>query len=547
MEDEKMKVERLLEVAGLRRRIAELEHAASEEQLVMRTLRESQEQLRRITDTLPTIISYVDSEQRYRFNNRAYEEWFGLCEAELCGRHIREILGEKGYREIQEYVELALSGKTVCHERAVSFRDGSLRYINAVYVPHSGPSREVWGFISLGIDVTNRVLAEVALQKAHDEMEKQVEERTARLREANERMAREIEVRRRTEERLIYLGMRDTLTGLYNRTYFEEYMHRLEKEDLSRVGIIACDLDGLKLVNHSFGHEVGDKLLKTAAGIIRRCSSPFGTVARIGGDEFTVLFQDVDPVLIEKISNKMRRALAKYNRANPKLPLSISIGIAVGAETSSSMADLIREADNSMYREKLLNSRSARNAVLQILMRTLEARDFLTEGHLNRLQAMVTRLATVVGMSESKVSALRLLAQFHDIGKVGIPDLILFKPASLSAEEVLEMRRHCEIGHHIALASPELAGIAEWILMHHECWNGSGYPLGLKGEEIPLECRILAVADAYDAMTSTRPYRNALDCSAAVAELQRCAGTQFDPLLVSRLVPELLRIREGAS
>jgi len=134
---------------------------------------------------------------------------------------------------------------------------------------------------------------------------------------------------------------------------------------------------------------------------------------------------------------------------------------------------------------------------------------------------------------------MRLLAQFHDIGKVGIPDRILFKPGPLTPQEIEEMRKHCEIGHRIALSAPDLVPIADWILKHHEWWNGQGYPLGLKGEEIPLECRILSIVDAYDAMTNNRPYRKALPHQVAMEELIKCSGTQFEPHLVQELVRKL--------
>lgn len=128
------------------------------------------------------------------------------------------------------------------------------------------------------------------------------------------------------------------------------------------------------------------------------------------------------------------------------------------------------------------------------------------------------------------------MAEHHDIGKAGIPDRILFKPGPLTQEETAIMRRHCEIGHRMALSNPELAPIADWILKHHEWWNGKGYPLGLKGEEIPLECRILAIADAYEAMVSDRPYRKALSREDAISEIKRWAGIQFDPNLVKRFL-----------
>ncbi len=163
-----------------------------------------------------------------------------------------------------------------------------------------------------------------------------------------------------------------------------------------------------------------------------------------------------------------------------------------------------------MYRVKLHSSRSARSAVVQTLLKALEARDFITEGHGERMQSLAVLLGRKLGVADTTITNLQLLAQFHDIGKVGVPDRILFKEARLSQEEYQEMQRHCEIGQRIALASPEMSSLAELILKHHEWWNGQGYPLGLAGEQIPLECRIIALADAYDAMTNDRPYRPAM-------------------------------------
>lgn len=184
-------------------------------------------------------------------------------------------------------------------------------------------------------------------------------------------------------------------------------------------------------------------------------------------------------------------------------------------------------------REKLLRSQSTRSGLVNTMMTLLEARDFITEGHAERLELLVSSLAERMAFSSNQLDAMRLFAKFHDIGKVGISDAILFKPGPLTAEERAEMRRHSEIGYRIALASSDLVYIAEWILRHHEWWDGSGYPIGLSGTAIPIECRILSIADAFDAMTSDRPYRKAMSVEQAVVELRKFAGIQFDPELLA--------------
>jgi HD-GYP domain-containing protein (c-di-GMP phosphodiesterase class II) len=189
-----------------------------------------------------------------------------------------------------------------------------------------------------------------------------------------------------------------------------------------------------------------------------------------------------------------------------------------------------------MYREKLQQSHSSHSETVQALIKTMEARDYITEGHAVRLQDYAHKLATAVGLSEDRLTDLQLLARFHDLGKVGIPDSILHKPGPLTDAEFDEMRRHCEIGHRIALSLVDLAPVADFILKHHEQWDGQGYPLGLSGEDIPLECRILGIVDAYDAMTGERPYSRSKSAREALQELVRCAGTQFDPGLVKVFV-----------
>jgi len=266
-------------------------------------------------------------------------------------------------------------------------------------------------------------------------------------------------------------------------------------------------------------------------------------VARIGGDEFAVILPKSNREVAERACRNIRNALAEHNAANPQNMLNLSIGFAVKEDPDTSMAELFKEADNSMYREKLHHKESARSAVVQALTRALAARDFITEGHAGRLQRLVASMAAAIGIPEHKIADLCLLAQFHDIGKVGVSDRLLFKPGPLTPEERHEIEQHCSIGYRIALAAPDLAPIADWILKHHEWWNGGGYPLGLKGEEIPLECRILAIADAYDAMTSDRPYRKAITHEEAVKELERCAGSQFDPVLTPKFIQVLKTIK----
>lgn len=349
-------------------------------------------------------------------------------------------------------------------------------------------------------------------------------------------VGRDITEKKEAEEQLRYLSIHDSLTGLHNRLYFEEQMAIMEKGEYDPVSLVMCDVDGLKIVNDTLGHDKGDRLLKTVADLINQCFRKNDVVARVGGDEFAVLLPETTRLTVEQTLSRIREKVKEYNLNNPELPLSISLGYAVRTSPETAMGTIFEEADNNMYREKLHSRLSTRSSIVQTLMRALEARDFITEGHGDRLQRLVVKMARALNLAEGKENDLRLLAQFHDIGKVGVPDSILFKRGSLTKSEYSIMQRHCEIGHRIALSAPELVLIADWILKHHEWWNGQGYPLGLAEQNIPLECRILALADAYDAMTSDRPYRRAVPHEMAVAELKRFAGIQFDPGLVDLFI-----------
>jgi diguanylate cyclase (GGDEF)-like protein/PAS domain S-box-containing protein len=331
-------------------------------------------------------------------------------------------------------------------------------------------------------------------------------------------------------EELEYISEHDPLTGLNNRTYFEKV---LNNQGASRInGILMCDIDGLKLVNDSIGYQAGDALLIAATGVLKKCSGANDILARVGGDEFAVLLSDTDMGLLNKRARQIQQEVEAYNTRDPLIPLSITVGVAFKEDRTISIFELIKTADNNMYRQKLLSSQSARSAIVKILMKTLEARDFGTENHAVRLVKLMRIFAHKAGFPIWRMEDLMLFSQFHDIGKVGVPDRILYKPGSLNQEEKFEMQKHCEIGYRIAQASPDLAPIAELILRHHEWWNGQGYPLGLQESEIPIECRMLSIVDAYDAMTCDRPYRKAMSHESAVEELMACRGSQFDPELV---------------
>ncbi|HRV01199.1 MAG TPA: diguanylate cyclase [Mesotoga sp.] len=342
-----------------------------------------------------------------------------------------------------------------------------------------------------------------------------------------------------TEQEMAYMSLHDRLTGLYNRVYFEEEIQRLNYSRLYPISIISADIDGLKLINDTMGHSTGDDLLRSFAEILKANMRSSDVVSRFGGDEFAAILVSTDRPTAERVIERIRKAVARYNESRSGPFLSFSMGVATSNNGESSLLDCLKLADDLMYRDKLSRSNSVRSQMVNTLLLTLAEKDHISGGHASRLQEMAIKLGKRMGLNSDQLVDLSLFAQVHDLGKVGIPDRILFKPGKLTEEEWGIMKLHPEKGYRIAVSSPDLSTVADLILRHHERWDGKGYPLGLERTEIPIECRILSIVDAYDAMTNDRPYCKARSHSEALKEIERCAGTQFDPKIVEEFLKML--------
>ncbi len=342
-----------------------------------------------------------------------------------------------------------------------------------------------------------------------------------------------------SEAQIKHMSDHDFLTGLYNRKYFEEAKSKAKQSGIA-VSIIMANINGVRLINDAFGHAEGDRVIIDSASIMKRRCREGDILARTGGDEFSMLLHDTDAATTKEILQNINKACEQYNNINPNRRYDISLTLGCGtAVMGESVEKAAKEAEESMHNNKLLNRKSSHSTILSSVMATMFERSQETEEHAERLGQLSKSIGEMLGLPQKSLVELELFSMLHDIGKVGIDDRILNKPDKLTDEEWVVMKKHPEIGYRIAMSSPELEPIAEYILTHHERWDGKGYPRGLKGEEIPLLARILAVADAYDAMTEDRIYRKALTKHAALEEIEKNAGTQFDPLIANKFVESM--------
>jgi len=300
-------------------------------------------------------------------------------------------------------------------------------------------------------------------------------------------------------------------------------------------------------VNDSFGHAKGDELLRRLGEILRGCARKGDVVARVGGDEFYLLMPHTTGEKAKRMMACLERAYERRT-SEPDSILrysSLEMGSATKRGEGESLADTIRNAEETMYRSKLLSQKGVHGAALNSIRSALHEKSNETQEHADRIAYLARRVGELLHLSADDLDLLQLAAGLHDIGKISIDQAILTKPAPLTDDEWKRLQQHPEIGYRITQAIPELSQISEIVLTHHERWDGSGYPQGLKGEQIPLMARIVAVADAFDAMTEGRHYKEAVSKQEAVEELIRQAGRQFDPMIVKLFTEQVFPFLNG--
>ena len=318
----------------------------------------------------------------------------------------------------------------------------------------------------------------------------------------------------------------DLLTGFQEWESFQLFLQEKQDAFHSPVAVAVCDINSLSVINSTMGNHAGDQQIKLLADIMRQCFPRQTYYVR--GPEASLF-----ALRSHGSEGEMQDCLTQVKE---KFPGQAQYAVSVATEKTPDILQAMQTAAKAMRAKKLLDQGSIHSEMLTSLIRALRECDSDTEHHVRRTQSMGAELGKRIGLTDIQQSNLSLLCLLHDIGKIGIPLEILNKPGKLSEEEWKLLQSHTKKGYEIASSSQELKGIAEDILHHHERWDGNGYPDGLSRESIPLLSRVIAVVDAYDAMTNDRPYRPAKSVPEAAAELKRCAGGQFDPFIVSEFL-----------
>lgn len=343
-------------------------------------------------------------------------------------------------------------------------------------------------------------------------------------------VSRDIDERKKSEFALDYLSYHDHLTGMFNRRFFEAELVRLDAERNIPISIIMGDVNGLKLINDSFGHTLGDELLVKVAEVIKSQFREDEITSRLSGDEFAILLPKTSPEDTQKIIERLNLAMSKEKVAN--LQLSVSFGYGVKTSSSQNLVSVVKEAEDHMYRVKLYESRSSRSKTIDITLNALFEKSHREQQHSKRVSLICEKIAFAMGFDLNNINRIKMAGLVHDIGKIGVDERILNKNGALTSEEWIEVKKHPEAGWRILNSANEFSELSEFILTHHEHYDGNGYPSGISGEAIPIEARIIAVADAYDAMTGKRTYREPISDEQARQEIERCSGTHFDPEVV---------------
>lgn len=471
--------------------------------------KDTEEALRKNRDYLESLLKYAnapiivwDAELKITIFNRAFEQLSGHSFEEVFGKRVENLLPETKRKSFLELVKRTSGGgRWETEEIEIQDKAGIIHTLlwNSATL-YSSDGKHIEATIAQGHDITER---------------------------------------KKAEKEIVFLNFHDHLTGLYNRRFYEEELRRLDTERNLPIVLVMADVNGLKLTNDAFGHKFGDQLLIRISDFLKRECRGDEIVARIGGDEFVLLLPKTTAEEAKKLINRISNAIEKERVDN--IVLSISMGFAVKESISEQMDEVFKRAEDDMYRHKLSESSSMRSKTIDLIMNSLFEKNDREMHHSKRVSEICEAIASEMNFAKFEVNQIKTAGLMHDIGKIAIGNHILNKEGSLTSEEWEEIKRHPEVGYRILNSADEFSEIAGYALEHQERWDGKGYPNGLKGEEIAVEARIIAVADAYDAMTIDRPYRKKMCEEEAIVEMKQWAGHQFDPEIVRIFVEKVLK------
>ncbi len=336
--------------------------------------------------------------------------------------------------------------------------------------------------------------------------------------------------KKQSQAEIVYLSFHDQLTGLYNRRFFEKELKRLDTNSYLPLTLAMFDVNGLKLTNDAFGHQMGDKLLQVVGETIKNICRKNDIISRIGGDEFMLVLPQTNYTEAETIIKRIYRELEQIKL--DKVVISVSAGWETKNSDEQNIMEVFARAEESMYRKKLIESQSMRSKTIQIILKTLNETNQRERIHSENVSKISLKIGKALNLDQEFLREIEIAGLLHDIGKIAIDNNLLNKPGRLTDAEYEMVKRHSEIGYHILKSADEYTSISDYVLSHHERWDGTGYPRGIKGTDIPLAARIITIADAYEAMIADRTYKKTISKEEAVNELRRCAGTHFDPDIV---------------
>jgi len=348
----------------------------------------------------------------------------------------------------------------------------------------------------------------------------------------------DITEKKQEQKQIEYLSFHDSLTGLYNRRYMEDSIKRLDTDRNIPFSIIAADVDGLKLTNDAYGHEMGDKLLITAAEILKKSCRKEDIVCRVGGDEFLILLPNIDENKVKEIIKRI--AEESQNTKLDSVIVSLAVGYSTKNKKEKNIIEVYKEADNNMYKNKLKFGRIMRNKNIEKVLANVNKRYENEKMHTARVSKYCECIARAMNLSDKEVEDAKLAGKLHDIGKIVVSPKILKKESKLTDEEREELKKHSTISYHLLKSVDKYSQLSGAALYHHERLDGSGYPEGLKKDEIPLLSKIIAVADTYESMTAGRLYQKKKTKAEAIKELKKQSGTKFDKYIVDVFINKVI-------